>query len=116
MIKKSIMGLEYKWEVLLVYLIGILGLVFSFMKDKDIDPDVKFQYNQSATVFIISVSISIINRIFSHTLGFMVFTKYALGIVQLVLFVFSLITIIKAFNDETYEIPYISNLSKIIWR
>lgn len=114
--KKSIMNLEYRWEVLLVYLIGILGLVFSFMKDKDIDPDVKFQYNQSATIFIISVIVSIANRIISNSLSFVALTIYIFAIIQLVLFVFSIITIIKAFNDETYEIPYISNLAKAIWK
>ena len=111
--KKSIMGLEYKWEVLLVYLIGILGFIFSFMKDKKVDKDVKFQYNQSGTIFIINFAISIISRFFIRSSGIL-FISYLLSIVQLVLFVFAIITIVKAFQDETYEIPYISNLAKSI--
>lgn len=113
--KKSIMGLEYKYEVLVVYLLSILGFIFSFMKDKKIDPDVKFQYNQSGTLFIFSLSISIISRILSSSLGFW-FVSYMLGIVQLGILVISIIVIVKAFNDETYEIPYISNIAKTIWK
>lgn len=113
--KKSIMGLEYKWEVLLVYLISILGFIFSFMKDKKIDPDVRFQYNQSGTLFIFSLSISIISRILSSFIGFW-FISYLLGIIQLGILVISIIVIIKAFNEETYEIPYISNIAKAIWK
>ena len=112
--KKSIMGLEYKWEILLVYLIGILGFIFSFMKDKKVDPDVKFQYNQSGTIFIISLGLSIVSRMFRYTFGFLI--SYAIGVVQLLLFVFAIITIIKAFNDETYEIPVIGNIAKSIWK
>ena len=114
--RKTIMGLEYKWEMLLVYLIGILGLIFSFMKDKKIDKDVRFQYNQAGTIFIISLIISIIVRIFRYSLSFMVFTSYALAIIQLILFIFSIMAIVKAFNDEFYEIPYISNLTRAIWK
>ena len=114
--RKTIMGLEYKWEMLLVYLIGILGLIFSFMKDKKIDKDVRFQYNQAGTIFIISVIISIVVRMFRYSLSIMIFTSYILSIIQLVLFIFSIIAIVKAFNDEFYEIPVISNLAKAIWK
>ena len=114
--RKTIMGLEYKWEMLLVYLIGILGLIFSFMKDKKIDKDVKFQYNQAGTIFIISVIISVIVRIFRYSLSFMVFTSYALAIVQLILFIFSIMAIVKAFSNESYKIPVIYDLSQKLFK
>lgn len=114
--KKSIMGLEFKWEVLLVYIVGILGLIFSFMKDKEVDKDVKFQYNQSATIWIIYVIINILTRILIRvSLGFLFFT-WIFALVELVLLVFVIITIVKAFSDESYEIPVISDLTKSIWK
>ena len=83
--KKTIMGLEYKYEVLVVYLVGILGLVFSLMKKNDIDKDVKFQYNQSATIFMISASLMVITTILRHSIKILLFTSYALSLIQLAL-------------------------------
>ncbi len=112
--KKSIMGLEFKWEVLLVYLIGILGFIFSFMKDKEIDKDVKFQYNQSATLWIISLVLNILSRTFTSFNLF--FISWTISILNIVIFVFIIITIVKAFSNESYEIPVISDLTKSIWK
>ena len=67
--KKSIMGLEFKWEVFLVYLLSILGFVFSFMKDKKVDEDVKLQYNQSGTIFIINMVIYIATSLLKNVLS-----------------------------------------------
>ena len=35
---------------------------------------------------------------------------------DVVVLVFAIITIVKAFSNETYEMPIISDLSKIIWK
>ena len=113
--KKSIMGLEYKWEVFLVYIITILGFVFSFMKDKKVDKDVKFQYNQAGTVFIINLAINILSQIFTRGIG-VLYIAYVLSILQLVILVFVIITIVKAFQDETYRIPVIADFSEKIWK
>ena len=86
------------------------------MKDKEVDKDVKFQYNQSATIWIIYVIINILTRILIRvSLGFLFFT-WIFALVELVLLVFVIITIVKAFSDESYEIPVISDLTKSIWK
>lgn len=113
--KKSIMGLEYKWEVLLVYLVSILGFIFSFMKDKEVDKDVKFQYNQSGTIFIINLAINIISQVFARGLNVFV-VSYIFSVLQLVIGIFALITVIKAFSNETYRIPVIADFSEKIWK
>ena len=113
--KKSIMGLEYKWEVLLVYLISILGFVFSFMKDKEVDKDVKFQYNQAGTIFIVNLAINIMSQIFTRGLNLW-FVSIALAVVQLIIGIFALVTVIKAFSNETYRIPVIADLSEKIFK
>ena len=113
--KKSIMGLEYKWEVLLVYLVCILGFIFSFMKDKEVDKDVKFQYNQSGAMFIIFVGLNIISRVFMYTIG-LGFLAAICGLIEIVVSIFAIVAVVKAFKNETYEIPLVSDLAKAIWK
>ena len=113
--KKSIMGLEFKWEVFLVYLLSILGFVFSFMKDKKVDEDVKLQYNQSGTIFIINMVIYIATSLLKNVAGISIIL-FPLSIIQIVIFVFVIVAIVKAFSNESYEIPVISDLSKSIWK
>ena len=112
--KKSIMGIEFKWEVLLVYLVSILGLIFSFMKDKKVDKDVKLQYNQAGTIFIINIAISIITNIFNNMN--VPFVGLALWLVQIAIFVFEIVAIVKAFSNESYRIPVIGDLSEKIFK
>lgn len=112
--KKSIMGLEYKWEVLLVYLVSILGLVFSCMKDKKIDKDVKFQYNQSGTIFIINIAASIFVSALK-TIG-IPFVGIGIVTIQFIIWVFVIITVVEAFQDRTYRIPVIADLSEKIFK
>ena len=113
--KKSIMGLEYKWEVFLVYFLTILGFIFSFMKDKEVDKDVKFQYNQAGTIFIINLAINIISSIYSNVVG-IAYISYIFSVLQFVIFIFVIFTIVKAFKNETYRVPVISDLAEKIWK
>lgn len=120
--KKTIMGLEYKWEMLLVYIFPILGLIFSFMKDKEVSDDVRFQYNQAGAIFIVNVGLNIVSKVLISILsnaGIPVLPtvlSFAVWAVSIAIFVFEIITVVKAFSDETYEIPAISNLAKAIWK
>ena len=112
--RKTIMGLEYKWEMLLVYLISILGFVFSFMKEKDVSDDVRFQYNQAGTIWIVNIAATIISYVFGM-IGIS-FVSSICSIITFILMIFSIIAIVKAFSNETYSIPVISDLSKTIWK
>ena len=108
------MGLEFKWEVLIVYLVSIIGFVFSFMKDKEVDEDVKLQYNQAGVIFIINTILTIVSRS-TYSFGLWYISSVA-GIIELVIFIFALIAVIKAFSNESYEMPIISNIAKSIWK
>ena len=113
--RKTIMGLEYKWEVLVVYLLSILGLIFSCMKDKKIDDDVRFQYNQSGTMFILLVGLNTISKLFDHMIGLGLISLVA-QIFSIVIFIFAIVTIVYAFSNKRYEMPIVSDLSKMIWK
>ena len=113
--KKSIMGLDYKWEVLIVYLLPLLGLIFSLMKDKKIDNSVKEQYNQSGVIFIISLAISILLRNFIIRAGILPIA-WMIDILSLVIFVFEVVAVVKAFSNESYKIPVIYDLSQKLFK
>ena len=113
--KKSIMGLDYKWEVLVVYIFPLLGLIFSFMKDKKVDNSVKEQYNQSGVIFIISLGINILFRNFIIRTGIS-YLASMIDILGIVIFVFEVIAVVKAFNNESYKIPVIYDLSQKLFK
>lgn len=112
--KTTITGLEEKWEVFLVYIIGILGFIFSFMKYDYLSENIKFQYRQAGTIWLVNIVLTIVKIIINNTIGIW-FIGSIFNIVSLVLWVFAIITIVKAFNNEKYEIPVISDLSKKIF-
>lgn len=112
--KETITGLEEKYEALLVYLFPLLGFIFSFMKEKKVSENVKFYYNQSGAIFIIDMALSIISG--ASLFIFEGIINYISFVVGMLLFVFIVIAIVKAFNDEKYEIPVISELAKSIWK
>lgn len=114
---QSIMGIEYKWEVLLIYLLfgGLLGFIFSFMKDKKVSDNIKFQYNQSGAMFIILFVLGAISRASNILIDFGIISGICL-MLNIVVCVFAIITIVKAFSNETYEMPLVSDLAKMIWK
>ena len=57
--KTTVTGLEEKWEVFLVYIIGILGFIFSFMKYDYLSKNIKFQYRQAGTIWLVNMVFSI---------------------------------------------------------
>lgn len=107
---KTISGLDYKVEVLLVYLFPILGLVFSLLKDKDICDALRFHYNQSGTLFIVLAAGWIICIV--PFLGLLAYELCGIA-----LFVFSIIAVVNEYKyDKVYSIPVVSDLSKKIFK
>ena len=128
---KTMTGLELPWEVVLVYIIGILGFIFAFMKDSKVSKTARFHYKQSGVLFIISLGISIIYRIIAGIFALMFIASAGLGVMSIVvnaifgtiygviaiaILVFIIITIVKAFNNETYRIPFIADIAEKIWK
>lgn len=113
--KETITGLSKQNEPILVYIISLLGLIFSFMDD-EVDKEVRWVYNQAGALFIVNAGISVISS--------MALIVPILGIVMgvigwmcsVAILVFAIIAIVKAYNGEHYEIPLIANLAKAIWK
>ena len=94
---RTITGLEEKYEVILVYIFSILGFIFSLMKDKRISKSMKFNYNQAGTMWLVSIILNVVlnfGGVFINPLKFMSYP------ISIILFVFSLVAMIKAYNGE----------------
>ena len=127
-VKSTMTGLELKYEVLLVYLVSILGFIFSFIKNPNVSEDARFHYKQSGATFIVYTGLAIVESIFASIATAMMFTPaFGLSVVLWILIVmisllevavvvFAVITIVKAFNNQKYEIPVISKLANAIWK
>ena len=126
-VNKTITGLELKYEVLLVYIVSILGFIFSFLKN-EVSEDAKFHYRQAGATFIIYTGFAIISSILTAlsiplaiaTLGIVSVLIWILNVsmwlIEFAVVVFVVITIIKAFHNEKYEIPFVSNIAKAVWK
>ena len=104
---KTYTGFSFMTEVILVYLIPILGFIFSFMDIKKYSERVKFLYNQSGAIFLIEIVLL--------GLEFIPIVRWFFYMIHLVLFVIVIITIIKAKDGEDYKIPGIYDLANLIW-
>lgn len=113
--KETITGLSKTTEPILVYLISLLGLIFSFMKD-EVDDEVRWTYNQAGAIFMINAGVCIIasTAIIIPILGILI--AIVGWMLSVAIFVFTIIAIIKACNGEHYEIPLVSNFAKMIWK
>lgn len=109
---KTITGLEEKYEVILVYLVSILGFIFSLMKDNKVSKNMKFNYNQAGTIWIVSIVCSFATNFGGYFMAPIRWVSYP---ITAVLLIFKIIALAKAYNGERYEIPVIADISKSIW-
>lgn len=124
---KTITGLEVKFENILIYIFPIVGFIFAFIK-KAVAEEAKFNYKQTGSIFIIQAAVGVLISIssgISTSLAFngvyggtVVFTilNFILGIIPTVLYVFSIITVIKGFCNQKFEIPVINKIGNLIWK
>ncbi len=127
-VSKTITGLELKYETILVYLISLVGFIFAFLKEEKVTEDARFHYKQSGAVFLVYLAISIVESILgTFTVAFMVTPLFIisvlfgiisglLGLVTLAVFILSIIAIVKAFDNEKFEIPVVNKIANAIWK
>lgn len=106
--KETITGMESSKEAILIYLIPLLGLIFSFLKDKKVCKEAKFHYNQAATSFILLIAASVLAVI--PVLGWIIAT-----VVPIYDLVMRIIALVKAQSGELYKIPVEFEMTKAIW-
>ena len=85
------------------------------MKYDYLSEDIKFHYKQSGTIWLVNVIINIATSILGGIIGTGIL-MYVSSCISIILLVFIIITIVKAFEGTRYEIPVISDLAKAIWK
>ena len=106
-VEKTFTGIDFVGEVILCYLVSVLGFIFSFMEESKYSKRAKFLYNQTGALFIVQICLSPLCAIPFLGLLFMA--------LQTVIFVFAIIALIKATQGEDYKIPGIYDLGQAIW-
>ena len=61
--QKTQSGFTFTTEVIFIYLVSIIGFIFSFMDSSKYTDRCKFLYNQAGAIFIISFSLSLLSLI-----------------------------------------------------
>ena len=125
--KKTITGLEVKFENILIYIFPIVGFIFAFIK-KPVAEEAKFNYKQTGSIFVIEAAVGILisissgistslafNGVYGGT-AFFAILNFILGIIPTVLYIFSIITVIKGFCNQKFEIPVINKIGNLIWK
>lgn len=101
--------MEQKIRGLLAYLFGWIGGLIVLFAFKDNDSRTKFNACQA-------IVLGGIGLIASLVLGFIPIIKYAGYIIQVLMIVARIIGMIRAYNEEDYEIPTISDLTRNIFK
>ena len=101
--------MEQKIRGLLAYLFGWVGGLVVLFAFKDNDSRTKFNACQS-------IVISGVSCIASLVLGFIPVIKYFAGLFSVFMFALSVIGMIKAYKEEDYELPVISDLTRNIFK
>lgn len=106
-VEKTFTGLDMVGETILVYLVSILGFIFSFMDSNKYSKRAKFLYNQAGALFI--VQFALVPLCLIPIIGLMF---WALNVVM---FVFVIIAIIKGCQGEDFKVPGLYDLGELIW-
>lgn len=101
--------MEQKVRGLLAYLFGWIGGLIVLFALKDNNDQTKFNACQS---IVISVS----SWVITFVVGFIPYVRTLSGIISLLFFVMSVIGMIKAYKEEDYELPVISDLTRNIFK
>ena len=101
--------MEQKIRGLLAYLFGWIGGLVILFALKDNSAQTKFNASQS-------IVISLAGFVLSIVLGFIPVIKNFTWIITTLMFVLEVIGMIKAYKEEEYELPVISDLTRNIFK
>lgn len=101
--------MDQKVRGLIAYLFGWLGGVIVLYAYKDNDDRTKFHACQAITL-------SIISMVSGFVLGFIPVIKYFGSLISLGLTVLMIIGMVKAYKEEDYELPVISDLTRNLFK
>ena len=101
--------MEQKVRGLLAYLFGWVGGLVILFALKDNSKETKFHASQS-------IVISLAGMIIAFAIGFIPYVRYFKWVINTLMFVLQIIGMIKAYKEEEYELPVISDLTRNIFK
>ena len=101
--------MEQKIRGLLAYLFGWLGGVVVLFAFKDNDSRTKFNACQSIVLSGSSTIVSIL-------LSWIPVVRYIAALYAILIFVLAVIGMIKAYNEEDYELPVVSDITRNLFK
>lgn len=101
--------MEQKIRGLLAYLFGWIGGLVVLLAFKDNDSRTKFNACQSIVLSASSFIVSLV-------LGFIPFVQILAYLYSVFILVLAIIGMIKAYQEEDYELPVVSDLTRSIFK
>ncbi len=101
--------MDQKVRGLIAYLFGWVGGLIVLFAFKDNDDRTKFNACQSIVISAIGILASLI-------LGFIPYIGLAGTIINILMIVAAIIGMVKAYKEEDYELPVISDLTRNIFK
>ena len=101
--------MEQKVRGLLAYLFGWIGGLIVLLSFKDNDDRTKFNACQS-------IVISAIGMVCSFVIGLIPYVGFVGSLISVLVFVLQIIGMVKAYKEEEYELPVISDLTRNIFK
>lgn len=101
--------MDQKVRGLIAYLFGWVGGLIVLFAFKDNDDRTKFNACQSIVISVISMLATLI-------LGFIPYIGFAGKIISVLMKVIAIIGMVKAYKEEDYELPVISDLTRNIFK
>ena len=101
--------MDQKVRGLIAYLFGWVGGLIVLFAFKDNDDRTKFNACQSIVISVISMLATLI-------LGFIPYIGFAGKIISVLMTVVAIIGMVKAYREEYYELPVISDLTRNIFK
>ncbi len=101
--------MDQKVRGLVAYLFGWVGGLIVLFAFKDNDDRTKFNACQSIVISVISMLATLI-------LGFIPYIGFAGKIISVLMKVIAIIGMVKAYKEEDYELPVISDLTRNIFK
>ena len=101
--------MEQKVRGLLAYLFGWIGGLIVLFALKDNDDRTKFNACQS-------IVISLSSMVLTFVIGFIPYLNYFSWVISSLMLVLAIIGMVKAYKEEDYELPVISDLTRNIFK
>ena len=107
--------MENRYRSVIAYLLGIIGPLIVLFGLKDNTKQTKVHASQALTIQIISAIVGVVNSILSN-IPVIKYLSFVIAIIPVLLFALQIAGAIKAYHEEDFDIPLVSDWAKNIFK